>query len=72
MNGCVGGCTLMGCWHKESGGMKKKENEICSLSRDICGDGLKCVEQDDGCDNGAGRCEKSGIDNKTVILHLEI
>ena len=56
-NGCNdGGCTRMGC----NGDIRKDENQTCVLSNDNCKEGLKCVDQDDGCDNDYGRCVKSG------------
>ena len=56
-NGCNdGGCTRMGC----NGDIRKNENQTCVLSNDNCKEGLKCVDQDDGCDNDYGRCVKSG------------
>ena len=45
----------MGCWVHGKG-----ENDLCALKQNNCKDGLKCVDQEDGCDNGVGRCEKSG------------
>ena len=56
-NGCIyGGCTRIGC----NGDTRKDENQTCVLSDNNCKDGLKCVDQDDGCDNDYGRCVKSG------------
>ena len=55
-NGCAGmGCTLLGCDN-----INKNENQLCVLSINNCIDGLRCVDQDDGCDNGIGRCAKTG------------
>ena len=56
-NGCIyGGCTRIGCY----GDIRKDENQTCVLSDGNCQEGLKCVDQDDGCDNDYGRCVKSG------------
>ena len=58
--GCSNGCwdhtcTKIGC--DES---NKNENQLCDLKSNNCKNGLKCIEQDDGCDNGIGRCVKTG------------
>ena len=45
----------------------KKENQLCSLSQNNCIPGLECVDQNDGCDNGIGRCVTLG---KNYIGHL--
>ena len=53
----------------------QNENKLCDLKSNNCKDGLKCVEQDDGCDNGIGRCVKIGnptIQNIAKITHLSI
>ena len=55
-NDCVLGHTKFGCF----GNDEKGENELCGLKKNNCKDGLKCVDQEDGCDNGVGRCVKSG------------
>ena len=54
--GChTGICTKAGC-HVG----KKGENQLCNIERSNCDEGLKCMKQDDGCNNGIGRCVKSG------------
>ena len=53
--GCVIGCTKKGCHVRTKG-----ENQLCYIDRNNCGEGLKCKKQDDGCNNGVGRCVKSG------------
>ena len=59
-NGCVGmGCTEMRCDYQN-----KNENQLCELSLNNCVDGLRCVDQNDGCDNGIGRCVKTGKHHK--------
>ena len=56
LNGCASyGCTLMRCFDNN-----KDENQLCILRQPNCKDGLKCVDQEDGCDNGIGKCVKSG------------
>ena len=54
-NGCATGCTWKGC-----DDYNKDENQLCDLKQSNCKDGLKCVDQEDGCDNGIGKCVKSG------------
>ena len=55
-NGCHSGmCTKMACHI-----MTKGENKLCYIDRNNCDEGLKCTKQDDGCNNGIGRCVKSG------------
>ena len=57
---CVDGCaqtycTKMAC-PVQNGGVKQ-EDELCSLWRNNCDKGLKCIEEDDGCEgNDVGRC----------------
>ena len=54
--GChTGVCTKAGCHIN-----KKGENKLCFIDSNNCDDGLKCMKQDDGCNNGIGRCVKSG------------
>ena len=53
--GCVIGCTLKGCHVRTKG-----ENQLCYIDTNNCNKGLKCKKQDDGCNNGVGRCVKSG------------
>ena len=48
-------CTIKGC-HKNT----KGENELCYIEGNNCDEGLECRKQDDGCDNGIGRCVKYG------------
>ena len=51
----------------------QNENKLCDLKSNNCKDGLKCVEQDDGCDNGIGRCVKTGkprMQNITKFVHF--
>ena len=56
-NGCnTGACTWAGC----PGRHDKDENRVCDLKRNNCKTGLKCIKQDDGCDNDVGRCVKAG------------
>ena len=56
-NGCASSvCTKMPCDKDDN----KDENQLCSLKRSNCKDGLICVDDEDGCDNGIGRCLKSG------------
>ena len=38
----------------------KGENELCYIEGNNCDEGLECMKQDDGCDNGIGRCVKYG------------
>ena len=53
--GCASrGCTKMFC-NKDP---RKKENQLCLLKSDNCEKGFKCLNQDDGCNNGVGRCVK--------------
>ena len=54
-NGCASGCTLMACDDDN-----KDENQLCDLRQSNCKEGLKCVDQEDGCDNDIGKCVKSG------------
>ena len=49
-------------------GDKKTENRLCIIEINNCHDGLECVDQDDGCNNGVGRCVKKGILNIFQIL----
>ena len=55
-DGCNSGiCTRMGCHI-----MTKGEKKLCYIDTNNCDEGLKCMKQDDGCNNGIGRCDKSG------------
>lgn len=55
--GCASrGCTKAGCMKKDA--HTKKENQLCVLKRGNCKKGFKCMNQDDGCNNGIGRCVK--------------
>ena len=47
-------CTKIGCH------TKKGENKLCYIDTNNCEEGLKCMKQNDGCNNGIGRCVKSG------------
>ena len=59
-NGCASkACTKMGCRDYD-----KKENQLCVVYFNNCKDGLKCVDQDDGCNNDIGRCVKLGKNQK--------
>ena len=56
LNGCSTNiCTKMGCDERN-----KNENQLCVLSQHNCKRGLICADQNDGCDNGIGRCIKIG------------
>ena len=57
---CDDGCYSLGCTEMACDEHNKDENQICVLKLNNCKDGLKCVDQDDGCDNGVGRCIKTG------------
>jgi len=63
-NGCASeSCaTWKGCPGKfiEFAVQEKYENQLCIIRTNNCKSGLKCVDQEDGCDNGIGRCIKSG------------
>ena len=56
-NNCVSGTTLLPTCPE---GDMKEESELCGLRQNNCKDGLKCVDQEDGCDNDVGICVKSG------------
>ena len=60
IGGCRNGCYGLGCTEMMCDEYNKDENKICVLKLNNCKDGLKCVDQDDGCDNGVGRCVKTG------------
>ena len=57
---CHNGCASLGCTEMACLDYKKDENQLCSLKQSNCKEGLKCVDQEDGCDNGIGKCVKSG------------
>ena len=57
---CFRGCASTICTKKGCDDVTKGENQLCHLKRNNCDKGLKCMKQDDGCDNGIGRCIKSG------------
>jgi len=60
---CKNGCASEFCatWAGCPGQLRKKhENQLCIIRTNNCKSGLKCVDQEDGCDNGIGRCIKSG------------
>jgi len=51
----TGSCTKALC-HVQT----KGENQLCYIESNNCDKGLKCMKQVDGCNNGIGRCVKSG------------
>ena len=56
---CHKGCASSGCtkaWCDAD--PTKKENQLCLLKDGDCEKGLRCVKQNDGCNNGIGRCSK--------------
>ena len=65
---CENGCAFESCatWKgcpgefTEFAVQEKQENQLCIIRKNNCISGLKCVDQEDGCDNGIGRCIKSG------------
>lgn len=57
---CQNGCASSACTKIACDDYNKDENQLCSLKKSNCKDGLKCVDQEDGCDNGIGKCVKSG------------
>ena len=57
---CERGCASGACTWKDCDDIKKAENRLCYVTTNNCQKGLKCMKQDDGCDNGIGRCVKSG------------
>ena len=59
-SGCKRGCTTGGCTYVGCKDKTKGENQLCDVKSGNCDKGLKCMKQDDGCDNGFGRCVKSG------------
>lgn len=60
IGGCRNGCYGLACTEMMCDERNKDKNQICVLKLNNCKDGLKCVDQDDGCDNGVGRCVKTG------------
>ena len=60
---CVNGCSSPGCTKAGCNDDTKGENQLCLLEFGNCDKGLKCMKQDDGCDNQIGRCVKSGKSN---------
>jgi len=64
-SGCKKGCATGGCTYVGCNDTTKGENQLCVVKSDNCDKGLKCMKQDDGCDNGYGRCVKSESKNRT-------
>ena len=60
IGGCKNGCYMFGCTRIGCNDTTKGENKSCRLEFGNCDKGLKCMKQDDGCDNDYGRCVKSG------------
>ena len=60
---CLNGCSAPGCTKAGCNDETKGENQLCHLGTGNCDKGLKCMKQDDGCDNQIGRCVKSGKSN---------
>ena len=50
----------------------KFENQACNLDTDNCDYGLTCQEEDDGCENGVGKCRKGCLIriNLCLVVHL--
>jgi len=57
---CSKGCATGACTKVRCHVRTKRENDLCYIERNNCDEGLKCMKQDDGCNNGIGRCVKSG------------
>ena len=56
---CNKGCHALTCTRMRCHSRTKGEHELCYIDRNNCEKGLKCTKQDDGCNNGVGRCVKS-------------
>ena len=57
---CSKGCATGACTKVRCHVRTKRENDLCYIEKNNCDEGLKCMKQDDGCNNGIGRCVKSG------------
>ena len=60
LGGCNKGCAVGACTRKRCDVHTKGENQLCYIDTNNCDKGLKCMKQDDGCNNGIGRCVNSG------------
>ena len=75
--GCTSGCVSRACTEMAClDNLKKEEKQLCSVKNNNCKDGLECIETDDLCKNGVGRCRKAGmieiISKSQIYLSLMI